>query len=824
MDVLHETIQVDDGSPVRMFLHSVEYIPPHWHDGLELLLALDGEIFLRLNEQNITIIAGDLVVINRDDVHALTGKRGNLALALQIPYSFLSEYIQNKRFDYQNADSEGSMQVKRLMARLVMLRERKDPHYKVRSLELLYELAYTMLSRFSVSTEPAGVSATRKHLKRLSAITRYIEKNYQNDISLRDVAQHHGLTPNYFASFFQKYMTKTFLNYLNDVRLSHAYKTLMETDLTVTDVALENGFPNVKAFNRIFRESFGDSPGAFRKTGAMSERNKAQMLGYFNVGTENSLETLRPYLEETKKTRIAIPDSRPIKIDAQIKGTKLKHTWRTLLTFGSAAEGLLNEVQSHIRTIQSSVGFRYARFHGLLDDEMFVCGEENGRIRYSFSRVFELCDFLISIGLKPMAELSFMPQALASGSQTLFHRQSNISPPKDTVLWTELVVALMKSLTARYGVEEISGWRFEFWNEPDMPQIMWAGSEEEYLDFWRDTYIAVKKACPHVVLGGPACILCTISDEWFRRYIDFCRENGCTPDFITAHFYPLDFISFIGSGNVDFDEDPKIMDDPNALKKALSEAKETLAKMGLGALELHITEWNSTAWHRDLVSDTCYKSAYIAKNIAETLDMADSLGFWTVSDYMSELFPPDEMFHGGLGLITYNGVRKAGLHAFSLLSRLGGILIGAGDGWIATRFGEGNAANICILLYNYCHYNRHYRKFDASCVTRTSRDSVYENMSRLQWNILLEGLDAGTYVIRETHISPEEGSAYDQWLRMGAPITLSHEDAETLDSRSVPLPRLLIAETEPVSANKSVLSHAIELCPLEIVLLEIRKD
>lgn len=268
MDILHEEIRTDDGGPSKVFLHSVGDIPPHWHNGLEFLLVLDGELSLHMDGQDVTVSADDLVIINRHDIHSLMGKAGNLALTLQIPYHFLAEHLPDKKFGAPATGSEGAEKAKQLMARFVALRERREPHYGVRSRALLYELVYLLLTCFPVLPERGGVSVTRKHLKRLSAIAQYIEENYQNDISLRDAAHQHGLTPNYFANFFQKYMRKTFFGYLNDVRLAHAYKALMETDLTVTAIALENGFPNVKAFNRIFRAGFGVPPGAFRKAKA----------------------------------------------------------------------------------------------------------------------------------------------------------------------------------------------------------------------------------------------------------------------------------------------------------------------------------------------------------------------------------------------------------------------------------------------------------------------------------------------------------------------------------------------------------------------------
>lgn len=86
---------------------------------------------------------------------------------------------------------------------------------------------------------------------------------------------------------------------------------------------------------------------------------------------------------------------------------------------------------------------------------------------YSFFNVDRIFDFLQSIGMRPLVEISFMPNLLASGNRTWSHFNANVTPPKDWNQWSDLITAFVKHLVDRYGLAEILQWNFEVWNEPN---------------------------------------------------------------------------------------------------------------------------------------------------------------------------------------------------------------------------------------------------------------------------------------------------------------------------------------------------------------------
>jgi xylan 1,4-beta-xylosidase len=109
----------------------------------------------------------------------------------------------------------------------------------------------------------------------------------------------------------------------------------------------------------------------------------------------------------------------------------LKHAWEHTVGSDHAPLALRADWQAQLRRCHDELGFRHVRFHGLLSDDMgtLICHGE--KLLYSFFNIDRIWDFLLSIGMRPFVELGFMPEALASGDDTVFHYRGNVTPPKD---------------------------------------------------------------------------------------------------------------------------------------------------------------------------------------------------------------------------------------------------------------------------------------------------------------------------------------------------------------------------------------------------------
>jgi len=192
-------------------------------------------------------------------------------------------------------------------------------------------------------------------------------------------------------------------------------------------------------------------------------------------------------------------------IQINISDIKGRHGtfYKECVSTGRAYLLLRRDHQEHILQAAHECGFKYLRFHGLLQDDLGVYRENGeGNPIYSWQYVDEVYDFIVDNGLRPFVVFDFMPESLASNKSTIYWEKSNISPPKDYKKWGNLIHEVVKHFTERYGKEEVGKWFFEVWNEPD--QHFFTGNMDDYLKMYDYAARAVKAVSPDYRVGGPA--------------------------------------------------------------------------------------------------------------------------------------------------------------------------------------------------------------------------------------------------------------------------------------------------------------------------------
>jgi len=139
----------------------------------------------------------------------------------------------------------------------------------------------------------------------------------------------------------------------------------------------------------------------------------------------------------------------------------LPHFWEHTVGSGHATLGLRADWRVQLKRAHDELGMRHVRFHGILSDDMGTLIGEGSELFYSFFNADSIFDFVLSIGMRPFVELSFMPSALASGDQTAFHYRAHVSPPRDYAEWSVLIRKLVRHWVDRYGLDEVRQWFFD---------------------------------------------------------------------------------------------------------------------------------------------------------------------------------------------------------------------------------------------------------------------------------------------------------------------------------------------------------------------------
>ena len=139
---------------------------------------------------------------------------------------------------------------------------------------------------------------------------------------------------------------------------------------------------------------------------------------------------------------------------------------------GRMGLALHKEYIEQLKLVQDTIGFQHIRGHGLFCDDMAIYQERkrDGKriVEYNFTYLDRVMDAYHELGLKPFLELGFMPEKMASGTQTIFYWKGNTTPPKSYQEWMAMIQELLRHLIERYG-EDAYSYPIEVWNEPNLP-------------------------------------------------------------------------------------------------------------------------------------------------------------------------------------------------------------------------------------------------------------------------------------------------------------------------------------------------------------------
>jgi xylan 1,4-beta-xylosidase len=450
---------------------------------------------------------------------------------------------------------------------------------------------------------------------------------------------------------------------------------------------------------------------------------------------------------------------------------------------------LRHEYHNQLKMVQEDIHFSHIRGHGLFCDDMAIYHkyEEDGveKAEYNFTYVDMVFDDYQSMGLKPFVELGFMPEKLASGSQTVFYWKGNVTPPTDYSKWAELVTATVDHWIDRYGRDEVITWPFEVWNEPNLPGF-WKGADmEEYFKLYEVTSRAVKDCDSRIRIGGPA--ICGVDDErWLRCFLDYCSKNKIPLDFVTRHAYATELPERIGHYDYQKLRSPeKFMDELRESRLIIDSFPEYVD------MEMHITEFNTSYTPLNPIHDTNLNATYVARLLSEMGDVCASYSYWTFGDVFEEAGVSYTPFSGCFGLLTNGSIPKPTFWAFSFFKKLGINAIARDEHCIITK---GSDSDIYGVAWNPVEEDG-----DADC--------------KLSFSIDLEN---GEYMLLIKLVDEATCNPLKNWIDMGSPAYLSKEQLELLQDCARPQIRTRrLAVTNNTTDFELTLS-ANALCYFEI--------
>jgi xylan 1,4-beta-xylosidase len=478
-------------------------------------------------------------------------------------------------------------------------------------------------------------------------------------------------------------------------------------------------------------------------------------------------------------------DTIAVSVDLGKSAGALPHFWENCTGSDRTIVGLRQQWREDLVRAHRDMGMKSVRCHGLFDDEMGIAADGAGT--FNFLYVDQIYDYMLDHGVRPFVELSFMPEAFASSNNRIFAYKGNTSPPRNWQDWYDMIYAFTKHCVDRYGIGEVSGWKFEVWNEPNID--FWAGTQEQYFELYRQSALAIKSVDKRLPVGGPS----TAQLAWIPDLIRFCAAKNVPIDFVSTHVYPSDPQKYIfGRDNAYTFE--------QVIPRGVEQVKHQVESSAMPHLPLLVTEWSSQ------------NPAFIADTIKNCVGLADTMSYWTFSNVFEEGGVPSGIFNETFGMLDQWGIARPSLHALAFLHRLGEKQLQSSNGAVlATERADGSSA---ILAWNLIPAAEAAAVANGNPMAAGAGTNRAAGASRVL-RVKLNGLQ-GRKQILVSQVNTESGSALPAWKAMGSPRYPSQDQIKQLQAAA----ELAKPSAHALSPGEPAV-FTLELPPNGIALLEL---
>ena len=252
-------------------------IPVHWHDELEIIYVKSGFLTVNISGENYIGKPGDAFVVSPGNLHFMGSQTGTVDyFTFLFPLKYIAfrtdDMLDDKLIEPLNSGhlmispeikdtvKEQCEQLAGVYAAEIDESESKITGQIKKKIILLQFIHELWKKGFIVENDTTGRNTVEKEM------VSYIQQNYTGKILLREFGEQFHLSEKYISRYFKDHFHITLSQYVTYLRLEHAKQMLQETDISVTEVAMQSGYQNVSYFIRSFKKTYGVSPLKYRKS------------------------------------------------------------------------------------------------------------------------------------------------------------------------------------------------------------------------------------------------------------------------------------------------------------------------------------------------------------------------------------------------------------------------------------------------------------------------------------------------------------------------------------------------------------------------------
>lgn len=262
---LYEKIPTEEKNfPIRFRLYdTARGFQAHWHEHLEMLYFVQGGCKVNCGVETIEVKAGDLLLVNSNELHWIDEKKEVEYYCVIINPSFFADVNFENVFlcTHIRDDEYVSDHFKSLISEYEAKTEGSDMRIK----SIMYSLvAYLLTNYKKEQLSDYAYDVKMNKMIRLNSVLAYISRHYQEKISTSQLAEMCFLSECYFCRFFKKATGYSVIDYINRMRVEKAAVLLLNTPASITEVASNVGFNDISFFSRIFKKYMKKSPSEYR--------------------------------------------------------------------------------------------------------------------------------------------------------------------------------------------------------------------------------------------------------------------------------------------------------------------------------------------------------------------------------------------------------------------------------------------------------------------------------------------------------------------------------------------------------------------------------
>lgn len=604
---------------------------------------------------------------------------------------------------------------------------------------LIYELGDILTKNHCVINEHIIGQTKDLVQKRINDINEYIKNHYYHQLHLPALAEALYLTPQHLSKFIKEHMHTSFIKLLTETRLKHAKEALISSDASITSVAMNNGFPNITAFNKAFREKYDITPAAYRQKQIVAQRDQ------LSNAPSNAFKDIS--YDTAHKSIVLTTD----------KGIPYTPSWMDTINIGPLSNALNISFHDSFKENCRHLKICYVRFENIFDHDIFY--KDSSSQTFNFTNLTVVLDYFYELNIIPFIELAYKPPKNQRSEKTFWSSLIDEKDSYDIDYCCEALDALLRHCLNQYGYSYVSSWRFEYWLKQN--SLLYTSDEQEiYVKNYKRLYKIVKNLVPECLFGGPGFNMC-INTSLFEQCLSCFEDAGLSMDFFSL--YGFGYKSLSPHSPEEASSLTAILStNPNHIHDILQKYKKILHQSIFADIPVFITEFGSLLAPRNHITESVYQAAFLVRNMTALFEDAACIAYLNFQNTDNALPAYVHENHLPIGLIRADGIPAPAFYAYSFLSKLGKTLLSHDQNHILTR---SSANTYQLILFNYVHFKDSFCFHPLPALDIKDTYQVFRHAEALNITFTCSSIPSGRYKVTRLTLNRSHGSILDNFLQ-----------------------------------------------------------